>query len=81
MDARSIREAFRLAGLPVLALTVLCLGLGSLSLAFDGGAALALFLAGVGALVVFVLIADVVIPPPDALRASARPVDRRRRRG
>jgi hypothetical protein len=84
MRTSSVREAFRLAGRPIVSLALLCLTLGSIALAFDPGASLALFIAGVGALVVFVLMADVVIrppAPPAALRATVRPVDRRLRRG
>lgn len=81
MHTKSIRHAFRQAGKPVVSLALLCMMLGSIALAFDPGAALTLFTAGIGALVVFVLMADVVIPPPATQRDPVRPVDRRRRHG
>jgi predicted permease len=78
----SVMQAFRLAGTPVIFLAMLCVGLGLAALTFDPGAAVALFVAGIGALVVFVLIADVIVPPrslPATSQVRARPVDRRPR--
>jgi hypothetical protein len=83
MNTGSVRQAFRLAGAPLVLLTLLCVGLGVAALRFDPGATLALSLAGIGALVVFFLIADVIVPPGSpAVTApdGVRPVDRRRRR-
>ena len=77
---RSLSQALRLAGLPILGLAALCIGLGIRALSFDPGAAMALFVAGTGTLIVFVLSALVVchdeVRPVSVMR---NPVDRRHR--
>ena len=63
MTVQSVRQAFKFAGTPVVVLTLLCVALGAAAWTFDPGAAVALVLAGVGALTVFLLLAEVILPP------------------
>jgi hypothetical protein len=82
MHVRSIQQALRLAGGQVATLVLVCLALGLFALTFDPGAAIALLLAGIGALVVFLLIADAVVPAGSSstdIPARVKPVDRPRR--
>ena len=63
MTTRSVRQAFRIAGVPVVLLTLLCAGMGMVAWTFDPGAAVAFLIAGAGALTIFLLLADVIVPP------------------
>ena len=62
MSTGSISRAIRLGGVPVVLLTLFCTVLGTMALSFDAGAAMALYVAGVGALLVFLFIAGPICP-------------------